>query len=51
MVYFTALGTQEGLTLWLKDSKNMLNKIIVITLYAIPTIALLVACFFISKKK
>jgi len=29
----------------------MLDKIIVVTLYAIPTIALLVTCFFISKKK
>jgi len=29
----------------------MIDKILVITAYAIPTIALLIFCFFISRKK
>ncbi len=29
----------------------MLDKLFIITLYAIPTVALLIICFFVSRKK
>jgi hypothetical protein len=44
------LATQEGLIQKQWDIK-MIDKLFIISLYAIPTIGLLLVCFWIAKKK
>ena len=45
------LEIQEGLTLRQKVTNNMLEKVFIITLYAVPAIGLLVFCYVITRKK
>ena len=46
-----ALETQEGLIQRQGVINSMIDKILVVTIYAIPTIALLIVCYLISKQK
>ena len=45
------LEIQEDLTPKQKVTNNMLDKVLIVTLYAIPTIGLLIFCYVISRKK